>query len=181
MKRWTGALTGHNTDKVYASQSNPVCAVRIRNIWMNASPHHFHPRVLVKYGLISWCLAETIFMIYIWHHWSHKLWVVMSENCIIRMIAIDTSQCHVFHLQGRRVQSAFFFFAGTFGSKQSLLNAASHEAIHAFPQWSDHPALARCECPQHRREAKSLNGAFGVLDIRPSRMWPRHHTWLDVF
>lgn len=40
----------------------------IRNIWMNASPHHFHPRVLVKYGLISWCLAETIFMIYIWQY-----------------------------------------------------------------------------------------------------------------
>ena len=110
VKRWTGALTGHNTDKLYASQSNPVCAVRIRNIWMNASPHHFHPRVLVKYGLISWCLAETIFMIYIWHHWSHKFWVVMSENCIIRMIAIETSQCHLFHLQGRRVQSACFMW-----------------------------------------------------------------------
>lgn len=43
-------------------------AVLIRNLWMNASPHHFHPRVLVKYGLISWCLAETIFMIYIWQY-----------------------------------------------------------------------------------------------------------------
>ena len=73
----------HNTDKLHGSQSKPVSAVRIRNIWMNASPHHFHPRVLVKYGLISWCLAETIFMIYIWHHWSHKISVVMSENCIV--------------------------------------------------------------------------------------------------
>lgn len=37
-----------------------------RNIWMNISPRHFHPRILLKYGLISWSLAETVFFFYIW-------------------------------------------------------------------------------------------------------------------
>ena len=47
--------------------ATPVAiGVLIRNVWMNASPHHFHPRVWVKYGLFSWSLAETIFMLYIW-------------------------------------------------------------------------------------------------------------------
>eukprot|EP00913_Durusdinium_trenchii_P001974 g1826.t1 len=49
--------------------STPMAvSVLLRNLWMNVSPHHFHPRVLVKYGLISWSLAETMFMIYIWQY-----------------------------------------------------------------------------------------------------------------
>ena len=159
---------------VNGSQSKPVRAIRIRNIWMNVSPHHFHPRVLVKYGLISWCLAETIFMIYIWNLWSHKTWVVMTETCILFItwtITIDRSQCHWFHLQGRRAQSVCVFLLPVLLlASKAYWTLHPIEAIHAFPQWSDHQALARCECPQHRRETKSLNGAtasdvFGSVEI----------------
>ena len=57
---WIGTVVSYSgaccqSEPLLKSKSQRCTVRRPRNI----SPHHFHPRILVKYGLISWSLAET--------------------------------------------------------------------------------------------------------------------------
>lgn len=167
MKRWTDALTGcqswfytEHRQVAWLSIQTGVChkdqkhlderksssfsSTRAGEVWsyfMVLSRDHFHdlylaPLVAQDFGGDEWKLYYSSFA-----EWLQSI-----------HLSVTGSTCKV---EERKV---CVFVSHTFGVKQSLLNAAS-QAIHAFPQWSDHQALARCECPQHRREAKSLNGA----------------------